>query len=142
MATTVTTTVMRLLLKQHLLLLTLLLLLHKLVMVLTALTVLTTVTITGTTTGITMVTVMDVAMDADVDVKCLHVPRKSLPLTARLRARLNPDAVSRSDRRARFVGQAAYEAANTLQNGLLAGVNFMLHTAGWLEGGLAMSDRT
>ncbi len=34
--------------------------------------------------------------------------------------------------------QAAYEAANTLQNGLLAGVNFMLHTAGWLEGGLAM----
>lgn len=34
--------------------------------------------------------------------------------------------------------QAAYEAANTLQNGLLAGVNFMLHTAGWLEGGLSM----
>ena len=34
--------------------------------------------------------------------------------------------------------QAAYEAANTLQNGLIAGVNFMLHTAGWLEGGLAM----
>ncbi len=34
--------------------------------------------------------------------------------------------------------QAAYEAANTMQNGLLAGVNFMLHTAGWLEGGLAM----
>lgn len=34
--------------------------------------------------------------------------------------------------------QAAYEAANTLQNGLMAGVNFMLHTAGWLEGGLAM----
>ena len=34
--------------------------------------------------------------------------------------------------------QAAYEAANTLQQGLLAGVNFMLHTAGWLEGGLAM----
>ncbi len=34
--------------------------------------------------------------------------------------------------------QAAYEAANTLQHGLLAGVNFMLHTAGWLEGGLAM----
>ncbi len=34
--------------------------------------------------------------------------------------------------------QAAYEAANTLQAGLLAGVNFMLHTAGWLEGGLAM----
>ena len=34
--------------------------------------------------------------------------------------------------------QAAYEAANTLQNGLMAGVNFMLHTAGWQEGGLAM----
>jgi len=34
--------------------------------------------------------------------------------------------------------QAAYEAANTLQQGLLAGVNFMLHTAGWLEGGLSM----
>jgi trimethylamine---corrinoid protein Co-methyltransferase len=34
--------------------------------------------------------------------------------------------------------QAAYESANTLQHGLLAGVNFMLHTAGWLEGGLAM----
>ncbi len=34
--------------------------------------------------------------------------------------------------------QAGYEAANTLQTGLLAGVNFMLHTAGWLEGGLAM----
>ena len=35
--------------------------------------------------------------------------------------------------------QAAYEAANTLQTALLAGVNFMLHTAGWLEGGLVMS---
>ena len=34
--------------------------------------------------------------------------------------------------------QAAYESANTLQTGMLAGVNFMLHTAGWLEGGLAM----
>jgi trimethylamine--corrinoid protein Co-methyltransferase len=34
--------------------------------------------------------------------------------------------------------QAGYEAANTLNAGLLAGVNFMLHTAGWLEGGLAM----
>ena len=34
--------------------------------------------------------------------------------------------------------QAAYEAANTLQSAALAGVNFMLHTAGWLEGGLAM----
>lgn len=35
--------------------------------------------------------------------------------------------------------QAAYEAANTLQSAALAGVNFMLHTAGWLEGGLVMS---
>ena len=34
--------------------------------------------------------------------------------------------------------QAAYEAANTLQTSALAGMNFMLHTAGWLEGGLAM----
>ena len=34
--------------------------------------------------------------------------------------------------------QAAYESANTLQSAMLAGVNFMLHTAGWLEGGLAM----
>ncbi len=34
--------------------------------------------------------------------------------------------------------QAGYEAANTLQTSALAGVNFMLHTAGWLEGGLAM----
>ena len=35
--------------------------------------------------------------------------------------------------------QAAYESANTLQTAMLAGVNFMLHTAGWLEGGLVMS---
>ncbi|HXH01690.1 MAG TPA: trimethylamine methyltransferase family protein [Candidatus Competibacteraceae bacterium] len=34
--------------------------------------------------------------------------------------------------------QAAYEAANTLIPTALAGVNFVLHTAGWLEGGLAM----
>jgi trimethylamine--corrinoid protein Co-methyltransferase len=34
--------------------------------------------------------------------------------------------------------QAAYEAANTLQVAAHAGVNFMLHTAGWLEGGLSM----
>jgi len=34
--------------------------------------------------------------------------------------------------------QAGYEAANTLQATLQAGVNFNLHTAGWLEGGLAM----
>jgi len=34
--------------------------------------------------------------------------------------------------------QAAYEAANTMQHAMMAGVNFMLHTAGWLEGGLTM----
>ncbi len=34
--------------------------------------------------------------------------------------------------------QAAYESANTLQTAALAGVNFMLHAAGWLEGGLCM----
>ncbi len=35
--------------------------------------------------------------------------------------------------------QAAYEAANSLNMGLLAGVNFMLHACGWLEGGLVSS---
>jgi len=35
--------------------------------------------------------------------------------------------------------QSAYEAANSLWPALYAGVNFMLHTAGWLEGGLVMS---
>jgi len=35
--------------------------------------------------------------------------------------------------------QAAFESANTLQAAAMAGVNFMLHTAGWLEGGLVMS---
>ncbi len=35
--------------------------------------------------------------------------------------------------------QAAYETANTLNIGLLSGVNFMLHAAGWLEGGLVAS---
>jgi trimethylamine--corrinoid protein Co-methyltransferase len=34
--------------------------------------------------------------------------------------------------------QAAYESANTMQTAALAGVNFMLHSAGWLEGGLSM----
>ena len=33
-------------------------------------------------------------------------------------------------------GQAGYETANSLNTALLAGVNFMLHAAGWLEGGL------
>ncbi|MEM7490044.1 MAG: trimethylamine methyltransferase family protein [Pseudomonadota bacterium] len=32
--------------------------------------------------------------------------------------------------------QAAYESANSLNAGLLSGVNFMLHSCGWLEGGL------
>ena len=34
--------------------------------------------------------------------------------------------------------QAAYESANTLQPTVLGGVNFVLHAAGWLEGGLAI----
>ena len=34
--------------------------------------------------------------------------------------------------------QAAYESANTLQTAALCGVNFMLHAAGWLEGGLSV----
>ncbi|WP_288943298.1 trimethylamine methyltransferase family protein [uncultured Roseovarius sp.] len=35
--------------------------------------------------------------------------------------------------------QAAYETANTLNAVLLGGVNFMLHSCGWLEGGLVAS---
>ena len=34
--------------------------------------------------------------------------------------------------------QAAYESAATFQPTLLAGINFVLHSAGWLEGGLTM----
>ena len=34
--------------------------------------------------------------------------------------------------------QAAYESAATFLPTILAGVNFVLHTAGWLEGGLTM----
>jgi trimethylamine--corrinoid protein Co-methyltransferase len=34
--------------------------------------------------------------------------------------------------------QAAYESAQTMLPTVLAGVNFVLHTAGWLEGGLSM----
>jgi trimethylamine--corrinoid protein Co-methyltransferase len=34
--------------------------------------------------------------------------------------------------------QAAYESANTLLPTLMGGVNFVLHAAGWLEGGLAI----
>ena len=35
--------------------------------------------------------------------------------------------------------QAAYESSNTLNAALLGGVNFMLHSCGWLEGGLVSS---
>ncbi len=35
--------------------------------------------------------------------------------------------------------QAAYESSNTLQAALMGGVNFMLHSCGWLEGGLVSS---
>ncbi|MEP1538352.1 MAG: trimethylamine methyltransferase family protein [Paracoccaceae bacterium] len=35
--------------------------------------------------------------------------------------------------------QAAYETANSLNMGLMAGVNFMLHSCGWMEGGLVAS---
>ena len=35
--------------------------------------------------------------------------------------------------------QASYESAQTLLPSVLGGVNFMLHAAGWLEGGLASS---
>lgn len=35
--------------------------------------------------------------------------------------------------------QAAYETSNSLNMGLLSGVNFMLHSCGWLEGGLVSS---
>ncbi len=35
--------------------------------------------------------------------------------------------------------QAAYETSNTLNAALLGGVNFCLHAAGWLEGGLVAS---
>jgi trimethylamine--corrinoid protein Co-methyltransferase len=35
--------------------------------------------------------------------------------------------------------QAAYETSNTLNAALLGGVNFCLHAAGWLEGGLVTS---
>ncbi len=34
--------------------------------------------------------------------------------------------------------QAAYESASTMQPTVMAGVNFVLHSAGWLEGGLTM----
>lgn len=36
-------------------------------------------------------------------------------------------------------GQAMQESADSMMAGLLAGANFVLHAAGWLEGGLTMS---
>ncbi len=39
----------------------------------------------------------------------------------------------------RLDAQAAYELANSLNAALLSGVNFMLHSCGWLEGGLVAS---
>lgn len=35
--------------------------------------------------------------------------------------------------------QSAYESANSLLPAIYGGVNFVLHTAGWMEGGLVMS---
>jgi len=35
--------------------------------------------------------------------------------------------------------QAAYESGSTLQSSVFGGVNFMLHSCGWLEGGLVSS---
>lgn len=35
--------------------------------------------------------------------------------------------------------QSAYESANTLNSTVMAGTNFVLHAAGWLEGGLVSS---
>jgi trimethylamine--corrinoid protein Co-methyltransferase len=35
--------------------------------------------------------------------------------------------------------QAAYESASTILPTMMAGVNFVLHAAGWIEGGLALS---
>ncbi len=35
--------------------------------------------------------------------------------------------------------QAAYESVNSMKPALLCGVNFVLHSAGWLEGGLSSS---
>ena len=35
--------------------------------------------------------------------------------------------------------QAAFETSNSLHAGLMGGVNFMLHSCGWLEGGLVAS---
>ena len=39
----------------------------------------------------------------------------------------------------RLDAQAAYKSANSLNTALLSGVNFMLHSCGWLEGGLVAS---
>ena len=67
-------------------------------------------------------------------------PSKVLYLCAALARRLNVPFRSGGGLCASKIpdAQAAYESANTLQTAMLAGVNFMLHTAGWLEGGLVM----
>ena len=67
-------------------------------------------------------------------------PSKVLYLCAALARRLNVPFRSGGALCASKIpdAQAAYESANTLQTAMLAGVNFMLHTAGWLEGGLVM----
>src|SRR5262249_22429000 len=38
-------------------------------------------------------------------------------------------------------GQAMLESAVSMQAAILCGANFILHSAGWLEGGLSMGDR-
>ena len=67
-------------------------------------------------------------------------PSKVLFICAALARRLNVPFRSGGGLCASKIpdAQAAYESANTMQSAMLAGVNFMLHTAGWLEGGLVM----
>jgi trimethylamine:corrinoid methyltransferase-like protein len=68
------------------------------------------------------------AREAARGTACAHTRRLGLPL--RRGGGLCASKTSHA--------QAAYESANTLQYGVLAGVNFMMHAAGWLESGLAM----
>ena len=94
----------------------------------------------GRAGGVRLVRVVDVDADRRADVRharavarALHVRRsspaasacRSVPAASLCASKL-PDA------------QAAYESANTLQATVLGGVNFVLHAAGWLEGGLAI----
>ena len=53
-------------------------------------------------------------------------PRRARP-SARTARQKEPDT------------QAAYESANSMWPAFLAGANFVLHAAGWLEAGLVMS---